>query len=240
MIDFSTVREIAIPEGTVIKITSGSVLLWERPGLLPSAYQQVSYIATDGNQYIDTGVLASNYNDGIQYVLRGNVTQYQSTSNIYWFGALAGGSRSGNICSMNKNLLLIAGGTGNSILATSLPNTGKDFELVVKGTSKTVSNFTATLDGSKFGKSSTSSNSEMPNANIYLFAAFGTGALNTANMKYYGRLYSFTMDSVEGTPIRNFIPCYRKADNVIGLYDTVERKFYTNIGTGSFTKGENM
>ena len=45
------------------------------------------------------------------------------------------------------------------------------------------------------------------------------------------------MNAADGTPIRNFVPCYRKSDNVIGLYDTVEGVFYTNAGTGSFTKG---
>lgn len=40
--------------------------------------------------------------------------------------------------------------------------------------------------------------------------------------------------------IRNFIPCYRKSDNVIGMYDTVEEKFYTNQGTGVFIKGPDV
>lgn len=37
--------------------------------------------------------------------------------------------------------------------------------------------------------------------------------------------------------IRNFIPCYRKSDNEVGLYDLVNDVFYTNQGTGSFTYG---
>lgn len=35
----------------------------------------------------------------------------------------------------------------------------------------------------------------------------------------------------------NLIPCYRKSDYVIGMYDTVSRVFYTNAGTGNFLKG---
>ena len=42
------------------------------------------------------------------------------------------------------------------------------------------------------------------------------------------------------TLIRNFIPVYRKIDSVIGLYDTIEGKFYTNAGTGTFLKGGNV
>ena len=43
-----------------------------------------------------------------------------------------------------------------------------------------------------------------------------------------------------GTLIRDFVPCYRKADNAIGLYDTVNDVFYTNAGTGTFLKGDDM
>jgi hypothetical protein len=39
--------------------------------------------------------------------------------------------------------------------------------------------------------------------------------------------------------VRNFIPCYRKADNEIGMYDLVNKVFYTNQGTGTFLKGNN-
>ena len=39
-----------------------------------------------------------------------------------------------------------------------------------------------------------------------------------------------------GTLVRNFVPCYRKSDNVIGLYDLVNKQFYTNAGSWTFTK----
>ena len=40
--------------------------------------------------------------------------------------------------------------------------------------------------------------------------------------------------------VRNYIPCYRKADNVIGLYDKVNGVFYTNAGSGTFLKGSDV
>ena len=39
--------------------------------------------------------------------------------------------------------------------------------------------------------------------------------------------------------VRNFVPCYRKSDNIIGMYDTITRTFYTNKGTDTFIKGPN-
>lgn len=40
-----------------------------------------------------------------------------------------------------------------------------------------------------------------------------------------------------GVTLHEFVACYRKADNVIGFYDTVTGVFKTNEGTGAFTKG---
>ena len=36
----------------------------------------------------------------------------------------------------------------------------------------------------------------------------------------------------------DLVPCYRKIDNVIGMYDIINETFYTNASSdGSFTKG---
>ena len=35
---------------------------------------------------------------------------------------------------------------------------------------------------------------------------------------------------------RDFVPCYRKLDSVIGMYDLVNDTFYTNAGSWTFTK----
>lgn len=53
------------------------------------------------------------------------------------------------------------------------------------------------------------------------------------------RLYSFKMWN-GGTLVRDFIPCYRISDNVAGLYDFINGKFYQNSGTGSFVVGEDV
>lgn len=40
--------------------------------------------------------------------------------------------------------------------------------------------------------------------------------------------------------VRDFVPCYRKSDNEIWLYDLVNNQFYTNQWTGTFTKWPNI
>ena len=36
----------------------------------------------------------------------------------------------------------------------------------------------------------------------------------------------------------DLVPCYRKSDGEIGMYDIIGDKFYTNAGTGTFIKGQ--
>ena len=55
--------------------------------------------------------------------------------------------------------------------------------------------------------------------------------LNFSSYKlYYFKYYD------SWTLVRDFVPCYRKADWEIWLYDLVNDVFYTNQGTGTFTK----
>ena len=54
------------------------------------------------------------------------------------------------------------------------------------------------------------------------------------------KLYSMKL-SKNDTLVYNLIPCYRKSDNVIGMYDLVHNQFYTNVGSeGYFTKGNDV
>jgi hypothetical protein len=48
---------------------------------------------------------------------------------------------------------------------------------------------------------------------------------------YYSQFYNSAW-----TLARDFIPCYRKSDNIIGMYDLVNDQFYTNSWTWTFTK----
>jgi len=71
----------------------------------------------------------------------------------------------------------------------------------------------------------------MGNINNTWFGSSGSGQA--------GKIYSVKIYK-DGELIRRFIPAYRKSDNVIGMYDTVNDVFYTNAGTGTFTKGNDI
>lgn len=72
---------------------------------------------------------------------------------------------------------------------------------------------------------------------IALFALNNNGSIvQYGNVRlYYLRLYNG--DKI----LRDFIPCYRKSDNKIGLFDLVYKEFYTNNSDdGEIKKGEDV
>lgn len=69
------------------------------------------------------------------------------------------------------------------------------------------------------------------NDSLYIFNG------HTLNLSFLGKVYSI---KTEGTENIHLIPCYRKADNVAGMYDLVSGEFYTNAGTGKFEVGPDV
>lgn len=72
--------------------------------------------------------------------------------------------------------------------------------------------------------------------NLWLFGVHRTtignwGTRTIRYFKYWGK---------DDNLLRDMIPCYRKSDNVIGMFDLVSQTFFTNAGTGVFTVGEDI
>ncbi len=68
---------------------------------------------------------------------------------------------------------------------------------------------------------------------------FGFNRAGTPRNFYIGKVYSIKV-SQDNVILANFIPCYRKSDDEIGMYDTVTGTFFTNQGTGTFLKGNDV
>jgi hypothetical protein len=74
----------------------------------------------------------------------------------------------------------------------------------------------------------------MPNWNIFCQNC------NWSYQRFFtGRLYWLKIYHNEDL-VRDFVPCYRKSDGVIWMYDLVNNQFYTNAWTWDFTKGPNV
>ena len=75
-----------------------------------------------------------------------------------------------------------------------------------------------------------------PNYSFYISAV---NRNNEATLKPQLTIYGWKMYQ-DDVLVREFVPCYRKSDNEIGLFDIVNGVFYTNDGDGTFLKGNNV
>lgn len=73
---------------------------------------------------------------------------------------------------------------------------------------------------------------------IAVFAR-STSATAVNDISYDDKLKYLKVDD-GSTVVLDLIPCYRKSDNEIGMYDLVSKTFFTNQGTGTFTKGADV
>ena len=71
---------------------------------------------------------------------------------------------------------------------------------------------------------------------LYLFASNNNGTKGDNGASGTPRVFYLKIYD-NGNLERDMVPCYRVADNEIGMYDLVYKEFYTNQGTGTFTKG---
>lgn len=182
---------------------------------VPSLYQQVSYIQTDGTAFINTG-----FNTTDTYQIDCDMEIIGTAKSNYWFGQQqANGSMMYNglysTTALEFNWKTVARTSSNRCVMQQSTN-GGNTTIVMNGVQTTVATGTNGVAG-----------------DFYIFAC------NNGSRPYASpmRLYSFRIHQ-GGTSIRDFVPCYRKSDNVIGLYDRVTGTFYTNANSsGSFSKG---
>lgn len=183
---------------------------------VPSGYQAVEYIESSGTQYVDTGFTANQDTKAVLEVMTNNVS-----CGLF-------GSRSGF---QNSSFGILIGSStynvsfSNFTTGTITPDTNKHhFEISKNG---------IIVDNNSYSISSYA-NFITP-TNLFIFN-FGNSLYSVlAQAKLYScQIYDNT------TLIRYFQPVYRLTDNEIGLYDLVNRKFYTNAGTGTFGKGSDV
>lgn len=188
---------------------------------LPSEYQEVEYIESTGTQYIDTGYKANN-NSSVEIEVSDMVVIDRY---VAIFGAREGGLNQ-FWCFFTQNTHIINAGYNNQT-----------------STGVLINNYTKiNLDKNKFFV-----NDELKfefekqdfscNYNLYLFCVNNLGSVQYLNNSV--RIYSCKIYD-NNNLVRDFVPCYRKSDNVIGMYDLANNIFYTNSGTGDFLKGADI
>ncbi len=196
-----------------------------KKSILPKEYQQVLWIKANDEAYIDTG-----------YVPTRNTTvllDYELSSNITGMKILFGLSSSSNLRAEirygSRWYCYANGYIFNN--PTSMQGIGN----------KAGTRFTLSLNGNVFKINEhevtgiTAWNATSLSAFLFAGNDNGTPSENISDMM----LYSFKLFE-SGEKSLDLVPCYRKSDDEIGLYDIVRRVFLTNAGTGTFTKGADV
>jgi hypothetical protein len=190
---------------------------------LPSAYQEVEYIESSWTQYIDTWwTPSSNY-----CKIEANITPYTwwQAWSVFW--GMTYSSNAYSLHTNQSNWYMNLGSSVNIQSTTFSSWTNLDLEFTADSW-----NYSLDLNGNTVTGtySWTIVQSTRP---FYLFA-FNENWSTTwkANL----RVYSFKIYSGASTLVRDLVPCYRKLDDEIWLYDVVNDVFYTNSWSGTFTK----
>jgi len=196
-------------------------------GGLPSAYKEVEYIQSNGNQYIDTGVL---FNHGIKI-----------TASMAWVsksGALFGARTDTDatrfyVTWYNNNVDF---GYGADYQASISYTEGDRLDLIYDTSQGGASSFEIT--NYEYTRQVTSRYIET-NVTGYIFA-YHRASDNSVVAKSAAKFYSMVIEDENGNVLFNGVPCYRNADGEIGIYDLATSTFLTNLGSGTFSKGADV
>lgn len=193
-------------------------------GHLPSVYEQVDYIESSGSQYIDlqhAPSLQTCFECDFAFT---DLTVATPRNGGTYTNRSMFGLNGSNDTSANRNKWYIGLGAVNTWVGT--PDTDRHTFKVDLTEMKGYIDGELSATGSyvQGGGFSTS---------LAVFAMFdGNGNAQTFDAK--GKCYGVRLFN-NNALIKKFVPCYRKSDKVIGMYDIINETFYTNAGSGSFT-----
>ena len=178
---------------------------------LPSGYRRLEYIQSSGTQYIDTGIVPKNN------------TRVDADCDITY----------------GTDWIMILGSYDYNAYFSWWANASKIYAYYGsqnKSGNGVTGKQTMIANGSKWSASANSfvfsDASFTAHSTMYLFSVHNGGnSYANASMKLYScQIYD------NGTLVRDFVPCIN-ASGEIGLFDMVNRQFYGNAGTGTFTAG---
>lgn len=197
------------------------------PSGLPAGYTQVDYIvAKSADSFINTGIPISSAAPwtSIAYKLEGPAEIESEgypiaiTGNSYYslYASAYQTTRNGVV------YLIYYGSNSTWVVEKNWTGNYKPFfGLITKET------FTDTT----FNKSVTVANAGSINGMLCLNG-------NGVNRKGFSGLKLFNLTAEDnGIHKHELVPCIREADGIAGMYDIIQRAFYTSSGTDSFTAG---
>lgn len=200
---------------------------------LPDEYQEVEYIESTGTQYIElpfgfdrTDEIEARFTvfkGDAQYVSDKYIvspSRWNDNNNRFAMGLHSAGGNNGNQYCV---------GFGNSLTSTTFlsPRTSSDFLM------HTWEYKDGVFSISEIGLRRNVVNDAFGGTTYPLKLFYGYNSNTRGKIAYYKH------KKANGDTY-DLVPCYRKSDGEIGMYDTVSQTFYTNQGTGTFLKGEDV
>lgn len=199
-----------------------------------SEYKRVEYIEATGTQYINTGLLDTegwNAELEIELTAFGNASSSTGWTNLIGSNVKTNGTWYRSYFSLNQNKYFVLDVYSNYTATTYKAELNKKYNIEACTFS---GNGYLIIDGVTYKTTTVTFSEHIDGAKNIELLKVNDGSTN--NMSY-GKLYYCKFYDKSKKLIRDFIPCYRKSDNVVGLYDKVNNMFYTNAGTGEFVKG---
>ena len=189
---------------------------------VPVGYTRLEYLQSTGTQYIDTGIQAKNSTTtqviGQYLELNSDATLFgvfQSNGVNYYGLGLAGG--------VYWRFWYGSGGAPWVVFGTA------DTQLhtfIIRNASLYIDDDITPVATSSSGSVNSQSK------NLILF-----GAMYGESVQYLSKAKIYSVKIYEnGALVRNMIPA-KNDSNVVGMYDTVSKTFFTNAGSGTFTAG---
>lgn len=185
--------------------------------VLPAEYQRVEWISNANTARIDLGNIAENQK-GVILDMKFDIVP-SSTGIMAAYDSFGAAGTWFGITSSG----LAGVGTNGYFSFNALERRTYTVNFTKNGVSVEADGVTV----SRSGKSD--------NLGISLFAALNANDYNCKATLYECKAF------VQGGICKYLIPCYRKVDNVIGLYDIINDRFFTNANSGgNFTKGADV
>lgn len=187
---------------------------------LPKGYTELSYIQSNGTQYIDTGF---KHNQNTRIVMDAQVVAKPSSHAWLFEGR---DSTSSNA----KSLMLLSGSNWYGYYNTSTTRKKIAGVGVLDRLAVDYNKNVLTVNGTSYTWTEETFQSA---TNLVFFASNTNGGISAY---VSARMYSCQIYD-NGVLVRDFVPCLSDADG-IGLYDLIGGKFYGNAGTGAFIGSE--
>ena len=223
--DFSKVKSITIPEGSVSKITISNKIVWQKNDL--SSYNVLPYlVATDASKaWIDLGIP---YQNGCRAEYK---VTFKGVGNT--FGVFYTTQRCRGYLDTGKALFNVGTDSTNNVYSII---EGLTTNTVYTITCQANPNATITVNGQTYTRNIDTQYLAWDSSphNMYLFAL---NRKDTSSRNWGTRvIHYFKYWDVNGNLLLDLIPVERKSDSVLGMFNKVNGQFLTNIADGTFYK----